>query len=536
MNAPRNDANTQDARPLIGIIRRNEPKKGEAMEPDIGLGNWMGQRALGAPERKALSFEGKSWTYGDLLKDIDTLAGRLCAHGVEPGVRVAFLGFNQPEFLIALFAAARIGAIFVPLNFRLTGPELSMIINDCGAHTLIVDAHHRPVIESVRSELTSVARFFCTHPAEGWLPLTGTEPPIDACVRVKPDDPVIIMYTSGTTGKPKGATLTHGNLWWNNTNAVFNFDVMQDDVTLCAAPFFHIGGLNVTTLVTLQKGGELVIQRGFDPGAALMAIAEHRVTTMFGVPAMFQFMAQHPDFAKTDLSSVRMLICGGAPCPLPLLQTYEQRGIAVQQGYGLTETAPMVTFLSPEYAASKIGSSGRTPLFTEIRLVDTSGAVLTEPEARGEVQVRGPNIMAGYWNRPEATAEAIDADGWFKTGDVAYTDAEGFLYICDRVKDMIISGGENVYPAEVESALFKHPSIADIAVIGIPDEKWGESVAAIVALKPGSSLDIDQLRDFAGASLARYKLPRRLEVLNELPRGATGKVLKTELRKQFGAS
>ena len=505
------------------------------MTPDIGLGNWFGQRARRTPERKALFFEGRNWTYGALLGDIDALAGRLRRQGVGPGVRVAFLGFNQPAFLIAMFAVARLGAIFVPLNFRLTGPELSMIINDSGAHTLIVDAHHRPMIESIRSELTSVVRFLCTEAAEGWLSTEDSGPPIDDCVCVKNDDPAIIMYTSGTTGKAKGAVLTHGNLWWNNTNAMHNFDVLQDDVTLAAAPFFHIGGLNVITLVTLQKGGEVVLHRAFDPGAALAAMAEHRVTTMFGVPVMFQFMAQHPDFAKTDLSSVRMLICGGAPCPLPLLQAYEERGVTVQQGYGLTETAPMVTFLAPEYAASKIGSSGRTPLFTEIRLIDRSGVVLNEAGARGEVQVRGPNVMIGYWNRPEVTAEAIDSDGWFRTGDVAYADAEGFIFICDRVKDMIISGGENIYPAEAESVLFKHPSIADVAVIGLPDEKWGETVAAIVVLKPGCTLDLDQLRDFAGASLARYKLPRQMETLDVLPRGATGKVLKFELRKQFGS-
>ena len=257
---------------------------------------------------------------------------------------------------------------------------------------------------------------------------------------------------------------------------------------------------------------------------------------MFGVPAMFQFMAQHPDFATADLSSVRMLVCGGAPCPLPLLETYAKRGISVQQGYGLTETAPMVTFLAPEFATSKIGSSGRTPLLTEVRLVDSDGGIVTEAGARGEVQVRGPNVTVGFWNLPEATAAAIDYDGWFRTGDVAYADEEGFIYICDRVKDMIISGGENVYPAEVESVLFKHPSITDVAVIGLPDSKWGETVAAIVALKPNSTLDLEGLRDFAGKDLARYKLPRRLEILDALPRGGTGKVLKFELRKIFGAA
>jgi fatty-acyl-CoA synthase len=254
---------------------------------------------------------------------------------------------------------------------------------------------------------------------------------------------------------------------------------------------------------------------------------------MFGVPAMFQFMAQHPAFRDTDLSSLRMMICGGAPCPEPLLRTWGDRGVPIQQGYGLTETAPMVSFLAPEYALTKLGSSGRPPLFTEVRLVTLDGQPITEPGTQGEILVRGPNVMLGYWRNADATAAAIDQYGWFRTGDVGWMDAEGFLTISDRVKDMIISGGENVYPAEVESVLFQHPAIAEAAVIGVPDEKWGETVCAVVALKPGQSLDLEGLRTFAGEKLARYKLPRRLELIALLPRNATGKVLKTELRKQF---
>jgi fatty-acyl-CoA synthase len=252
---------------------------------------------------------------------------------------------------------------------------------------------------------------------------------------------------------------------------------------------------------------------------------------MFGVPAMFQFMAQHPDFEATDLSSLRTLICGGAPCPEPLLKAYAGRGVPIQQGYGLTETAPMVTFLAPEYALAKLGSSGRPPLFTELRLIDSERAEITAPHVNGEICVRGPNVMAGYWNRPDATAEAIDADGWFHTGDVAYLDEDGFLYICDRVKDMIISGGENIYPAEVESVLDGHPAIAEVAVVGAPDERWGETVVAVAALKPGAELTLEDVRDFAGRSLARYKLPRRLQLVDALPRNPTGKILKYELRQ-----
>jgi fatty-acyl-CoA synthase len=508
------------------------------MDADIGLANWFLQRALRTPERHALTFEESTLTYGAAQSLIEQCAARLAGLGVNHRTRVAFLGQNQPDFLITMFAAARLGAIFVPLNFRLTGREIAFILRDCGAEVLIADPPHRPVMDNVRAELASVPHFLTTlSDAEDWerldQPASGNMP---AQFRTGPDDVAVIMYTSGTTGRPKGAMLTHGNIWWNNTNAMHTIDFEQNDVALTSAPMFHIGGLNVCTLVTLQKGGEVVLHRTFDPGRTLAAFGEHRVTTFFGVPAMFQFMSQHPDFASADLSSLRVAVCGGAPCPEPLLRLYGERGVPMQQGYGLTETSPMVSFLAPEFALSKLGSSGRTPLFTDVRLIGSDGEVVREPGMPGEVQVRGPNVMAGYWNRPEETAAAIDAEGWFRTGDVAFMDEEGFLTICDRIKDMIISGGENVYPAEVESVLFKHPAIAEIAVIGEPDEKWGECVVAIAALKPGHSLNLEELRAFAGERLARYKLPRRLVLMNALPRNTVGKVLKFELRKAIAAA
>ncbi len=500
------------------------------MPPDIGLANWFRQRALRSPERKALRFEGRDWTYGQMQTAIEDCAGRLAALGIANGERVAFLGLNQPMFFFAMFAAARLGAIFVPLNFRLTGPELAFMIEDCAASALIVDEQHRPVIEPQRERLQSLKAFLAAEDDAGW---TSGPAPETAPVRVGEDDVAMIMYTSGTTGRPKGAMLTHGNFWWNNANGMHTLDCLADDVTLTAAPVFHIGGLNVTTLTAFQKGALVVLHRTFDPGRALADIAAHKVTTMFGVPAMFLFMAQHPAFAETDLSSVRMFVVGGAPCPLPLLKTYLARGVSMQQGYGLTETAPMVSFLAPEYALSKVGSSGRTPMFVEVRIVDLSGATIEAPRVQGEILVRGPNVTPGYWGMPEATALAIDKDGWFRTGDAGFFDEEGFLTISDRIKDMIITGGENVYPAEVESALMRHPAIAEVAVIGEPDEQWGEGVVAIAALKAGRSLTIDELRDFAGGELARFKLPRRLEIVAALPRNATGKILKYQLRQRF---
>jgi fatty-acyl-CoA synthase len=500
------------------------------MTPDIGLANWFRQRALRSPERLALRFEGADWTYAAMQTAIEDCAARLAALGAVKGDRVAFLGLNQPMFFFVMFAAARLGAIFVPLNFRLTGPELAFMIEDCAASVLIVDAQLRPVIEPQRERLTALKAILAAENVADW---TAGGAPGSEAVAAREDDIAMIMYTSGTTGRPKGAMLTHGNFWWNNANSMHAFDVLADDVTLTAAPVFHIGGLNVTTLVTLQKGGLVVLHRAFDPGRALADIAAQKVTTMFGVPAMFQFMAQHPAFAETDLSSLRTLVVGGAPCPAPVLKTYLARGVSMQQGYGLTETAPMVSFLAPEYALQKLGSSGKSAMFVEVEIVDPNGRPIAAPRAQGEILVRGPNVTLGYWGLPQATAQAIDQDGWFRTGDAGFFDEEGFLTISDRIKDMIISGGENVYPAEVESALMRHPAIAEVAVIGEPDEQWGEGIVAIAALRPGRSLTIDELRAFAGESLARYKLPRRLEIVAALPRNATGKILKYQLRQAY---
>jgi fatty-acyl-CoA synthase len=509
------------------------------MVPDIGLGNWFHQRALSSPKRKALTFEGTTWTYAELQQRIDRLASALRANGVCEGDRVGFLGFNQPAFLETLFAAARLGAIFVPLNFRLSGPELSYIIGNAGVHSLIVDAPHRPVIDAIRAELPCRRFFSADQPAAGWPAVSGLiaeHQPIRSGVAVAADTVAVIMYTSGTTGRPKGAMLTHGNLWWNNVNVLHSYDVRQDEVSLLVAPLFHIGGLNVNSLVVWQKGGHIVLHRSFDPAKCLEDIARYRVTTMFAVPAMLLFMSQQPGFAGADLSSIDGIVCGGAPVPEPLIRLYATRGIPLNQGYGLTETAPFTSFLGPEWATAKLGSAGLSPLFSELKIVDASGHHIKTPHTKGEVITRGPNIMKGYWNNPDATAAAIDAEGWFHTGDIGYLDEDGFLYIADRLKDMVITGGENVYPAEVESVLYEHPAVAEITVIGLPDAQWGEAVVAIAALKPGAKLELEELRAFATERLARYKLPRRLEILEALPRNPAGKVLKFELRARFGAA
>jgi fatty-acyl-CoA synthase len=503
--------------------------------PQISYASLLQRRAARSPGRPALTFEGETWTYGELAERAQACAGQLARAGIRRGDRVAYLGFNHPSFLLTLYACTQLGAIFVPLNFRLTGPELTFIIGDAGASVLVADDEHRGVIDAIRDDLPVETYLSAETGAPGWPALDPTGEPVTELVDAAEDDVAIIMYTSGTTGLPKGAMLTHGNLFWNNVNAQNTFDLRPDDVTLTVMPLFHIGGLNVLTMVTLQRGDHVVVHRTFDPGKVLADFEAYGVTTMMGVPAIYQAMVDHPNFEPTDKSTVRMLICGGAPCPIPLLERYQKLGIAIHQGYGLTETSPSVCFLPPQYAAERIGSSGPPLLLCDVKLIDGEGGEITEPRVNGELCVRGPIVMKGYWNREDATAEVLSPDGWLRTGDVAYYDEDRFVYIADRVKDMIISGGENVYPAEVESVLSGHPAIAEVAVIGAPHERWGETPVAVAALRPGTQLTIEELREFAGQSLARYKLPTRLELMDELPRNATGKVLKPQLRERLGA-
>lgn len=503
------------------------------LEPNIATN--MLRRADLNPERIALIFEGDEVLFSEFADRVRRQATLLRDGGVCVGDRVGFLGFNQPAFLETLFAANTLGAIFVPLNFRLTADELTFIVNDAGIHTLICDDALRDVVGPAIPNLCCKDFFCCESKAEGWRHLlserAAAQPSTDV-VSVSEHDVSLIMYTSGTTGLPKGAMLTHGNIMWNNINAMIAFGGGRDDVVMTAAPLFHIGGLNIMTLNSFHIGSTLLLMRNFEPAAVLANFERYKVTHMFGAPAMFLFVSQLPEFSSTDLSSIKTLICGAAPVPESLIELWGSRAVPFCQGYGLTETAPFAAFLTPEWAVKKLGSTGQPPLYSDFRIVDENNTVLAAGE-RGEICLNGPNIMKGYWNRPEATAEAIDSQGWFHSGDIGYLDEDGFLFICDRLKDMVISGGENVYPAEVEGVLYKHEAILEVAVIGMPDEKWGEAVTAVAALHEGQELTLEGLREFANDHLARYKLPLRLHIVEALPRNPAGKVLKFVLKEDL---
>ncbi|MFV0137851.1 acyl-CoA synthetase [Streptomyces sp. HMX87] len=500
-----------------------------------GIGSWPARRARKTPQRTAVVHDGRAWTYRELHQRVLRLAHALRTLGTGPGDRVAYLGANHPAFLETLFAAGTLGAVFVPLNTRLTAPELAHNLADSGSTVLV----HGP--EQARAAATAADRAGVRHRitvgtagggALGYEDLLTGAAAEALDEDVAPGDPCMIMYTSGTTGRPKGAVLSHANVIWNSVNVLVDTDLAGDEVTLVAAPLFHTAGLNMTCLPTLLKGGRVLLLGAFDPGRVLELIETERVTYMFGVPTMYDAMAAAARWADTDLSSLRTLTCGGAPVPARTIAVYLGRGLAFSQGYGMTEASPGVLFLDREQAAAKAGSAGVPHFFTDARVVLPDGRDAA-PDERGEILVHGPNVMTGYWNRPDDTAAAFTGDGWLRTGDVARTDTEGYAYIVDRIKDMFVSGGENVYPAEVEDAILGHPAVAECAVVGVPDPVWGEVGHAVVVLKPSRTAGEQDILDHLLGRLAKYKIPKSVTFTDGLPRTPSGKIVKPALRETF---
>ncbi len=467
----------------------------------------------------------------------DARISRLAAHlrdrlGIARGDRVAVLAQNTTDTLEVQFACGRIGAIFLPLNTRLTVPELQFIVGDALPRLMIHDADLAETALRV-AKLCNVAATLLLGPNESYEAAIATARSLDKMEEVTLDDVSAIMYTSGTAGQPKGAIITHGMTFWNCVNLGGPAYVTPSSVLLTVLPLFHTGGLNCYTNPVLHAGGTVLIMRAFDPGLALKLISDPAagINVFFGVPSIYQFMAQHFAFAASDFGRLVIGGVGGAPMPVPLLHAWEARGVALQQGYGMTETSPAVLVLDREDAARKAGSSGKPVLHTEVRVVRPDGRDAAIGEL-GELWVRGPNVTPGYWNRPDADQSSF-TDGWLHTGDATRVDEEGFYYIVDRWKDMYISGGENVYPAEVENVLHQLDAIAEAAVIGMPDAQWGEVGIAIVAVKPGQSITEAEIFAHCAANLARFKCPRVIRFVDALPRNATGKIHKPTLRKHL---
>ena len=492
------------------------------MNGSLTIGRWLEDRARNTPSRIAIDFAEEQITYSALARRSARMAVALAAHGVAHGDRIATLTSNSPDHVALLFACARLGAALQPLNWRLAAPEVRYQLDDAAPVLLVVSDEHSQLAAEAGGEI----------PRSGFseLDLEGTPP----AAAVSDDDPLLLSYTSGTTGKPKGAVLTHANCFWANLCFDRTSAILDDDVVLQVLPQFHSGGWNVQPLLAWWKGATVVLEPGFDPGRALRLIEEKRVTTMMGVPATYLFMAEDPAFAGTDLSSLRLAVVGGAPMPESLLRRWQERGVGIVQGYGLTEAAPNVLCLPPEDAERKLGYAGKPYPHVDVALRDPDDGSLLEGPGTGELVVKGPNVFAGYWRNPEATA-SVFADGWLLTGDLAERDEEGYYRIAGRLKDLVISGGENIYPAEIEDVLHDHAAVSEAAVVGIPDERWGEVCLAFVALRPGAVAEEEELLAWCRGRLARFKVPKGVRFVDALPRSAMNKVLKDELRASVSA-
>ncbi len=500
----------------------------------------LSKRANLTPNREALYdiTSGVRYTFAQLNQRANRAANFLREkYNLQKGERVSILAHNSMAYVDLLFGLGKIGAVLAPLNWRLTSRELTYIVNDCQPKVLIVGPEFVPVYEEMRSE-THVQHLISLEGAnlpgadsyEGSLEQASASEPERPLVEA--DDACCILYTSGTTGRPKGAILPHRQVLWNAINTVISWGLSEKDVSPILTPMFHSGGLFVFLVPLFYAGGRIVMARNFDPDASLKLIVDERCTVILGVPTLFQVWMNSPRFAETDFSHVRFFISGGAPCPPSLIEAWNKsKGIAMRQGYGLTEVGVNCFSMTDEDALRKMGSVGKPIFHSQMRLVDAEGRDVPQGQT-GELLIAGPHVCAGYWNRPEATAESLK-DGWFHTGDMARQDEEGYFYIAGRFKDMIISGGENVYAAEVEAVFREHAAVADAALIGQPDEKWGEVGLMIVACKPGQSVGAEELLQFCQGRLAKYKIPKKVQFVEALPYSPYGKVIKADLRMMF---
>ena len=505
----------------------------------MNVGDWIAKRGVLSPNKIAIIFEDQRITYKEVNNRVNRLANALINEGIRKGDRVGALLYNCPEFVEVYFALAKIGAIFVTLNFRLAGPEIQYMIDNSGTRLLIFDGDLSETVGLIRSSPSinqgnyvavgkscpdwakAYERFIKKFPEE--------EPKISEEVNL--EDPQMIMYTSGTTGVPKGTLLSHQKTFYNTFNAVLYFDMTSKDVMLVVMPLFHSGGLNIAAVPILYTGGTAVIQKSFDPKKTHSLIEKHQITLAMLVPTMLNFMVKQGDIDNYNLSSMKTLMVGGEPISLSLLAAYQERNIPIRQVFGQTETSIQL-WLAEEDAARKIGSVGKSVFHAHVRVVNENGIDVV-PEEVGEIILKGPTQMIGYWNDPEQTAETLK-DGWLHTGDLATMDEEGFVYMVDREKDMYISGGENVYPAEIERVLGENPKILEVAVIGVPDEKWGEVGKALIVLKDGEKMSGEEPIDFLRGKIARYKIPKHVEFTKEFPKTASGKIKKASLREKFG--
>lgn len=503
------------------------------------LGRWTTDRSLATGHRIAIDDRGCTLSYGELERRAAALAVSFRAAGYTSGDRIATLTGNSSDHVVVFFACAKAGLVLVPLSWRLAPKELAAQLELADPQLLLVE-----------DELDSLAAAACAllplRPRAAALGPGGVEKSVPPPARtpsgaagaettqreVRDDDALLMIFTSGTEGASKAAVLTHANCFWTNLSLSRTLDMGSTDVVLAVLPQFHVGGWNIQPLLAWWTGATVVLERGFEPGRVLQLIAERGVTLLMGVPTQYLMLAEHPDFARSALGSLRHAVVGGAPMPAPLLRIWHRRGVALSQGYGLTEASPNVLCLANEDAARMIGYSGKPYPHVAVAVADPVTGEILDGAATGELLVGGPGVFAGYFRDPAATS-AVMAGGWLRTGDLVERDGDGFIKVLDRLKDIYISGGENVAPAEVEAVLLTHPAVAQAAVVGIEDDRWGESGVAFVVIRPGVAVDEKELLDHCAAQLAHFKVPVRIETVGALPRTALNKVLRARLRTEL---
>jgi fatty-acyl-CoA synthase len=500
---------------------------------NVDLSDLIARNAAFAPDKPAIIFEGARLSYAAFYARIEQIARALKVEfGVSRGDRVAILSLNRPDYLVLLYACARLGAMLVPLNWRLAVAEQLFILSDAGAKVLVLEQAFAEILPKLEKSLPE-ARIvgLDSAPPQGITfdqLLTqargdGRHPHTDLSC------PLLIVYTSGTTGRPKGAVLRQQALLWNGVMSQHMHGLTSDDHVLTVLPFFHVGGLNIQTTPALHHGATVTIHSRFSPEAALATIARERPTLTVLVPATIQAVTEHPDWAATDLSSLKAVTTGSTVVPPHLIERFVARGVPVLQVYGSTETCPVAIYTRLGGDLSRVGSTGLPGLACEAIVIDDAGNELP-PDMPGEIAVRGPNVLSEYWGNAEATREALH-DGWYRTGDLGRRDADGYFWVHDRKKNLIISGGENIYPAEVERVLLEHPDVAECGVIGRPDSRWDEVPVAYVIRRAGCSVEAENLKAHVLTQLARFKVPREFIFVDDLPRTALGKVQHFVLRQ-----
>jgi O-succinylbenzoate-CoA ligase len=500
------------------------------MQQDVSWCGVLAHHATAHPERALTIFEGETITYGQMAERSAALAAGFAAHGVGRGDVVALLSHNCPEMLETIFAANHLGAVAMPINWRLAAPEVRYILEHSQAKALVCDDAMQPLADEASTGL-DLLRAQTTRFAELRDPANAT-----AHAPCEPDQLHRLMYTSGTTGRPKGVMLSHANLAWKNLAHLVEFGFTSDDLGLACGPLYHVGALDLTTTTLIAAGATVIVHRQFDAAAVVDELERSRVTTVWLAPAMVNAIMALPDVEQRDLSSVRVIINGGEKMPIPLIERIQRTFPSAwfADAYGLTETVSGDTFLDRASIIAKLGSVGRPCLHLELDVWDEEGRSMA-PGERGEIVLRGPKVFQGYWRDAEATERAF-AGGWFHTGDIGVRDEEGYVWIVDRLKDMILSGGENIAGSEVERVLYEHPAVLEAAVVGQPDPKWGEVPVAYVVLREGAEATADELVEHCRSQLAKFKVPKAVSFLAALPRNPSGKVLKRELRGSEPAS